>query len=73
MFRAGLCGTGLLPRFGHSADRPLPTREDNGLKKGSGWFRLKIDPSTGVVTEVKLLQSTGVKILDDSAAVAFLQ
>jgi TonB family protein len=42
-------------------------------KKGDGWFRLTIDPATGAVTDVKLLKSTGVKILDDSAAVAFLQ
>jgi TonB family protein len=42
-------------------------------KKGEGWFRLKIDRPTGAVTEVKILKSTGVKILDDSAAVAFMQ
>jgi TonB family protein len=42
-------------------------------KKGSGWFRLTIDRGTGKVTEVKVLKSTGVKILDDSAACAFMQ
>jgi TonB family protein len=42
-------------------------------KKGSGWFRLTIDRPTGKVTEVKVLKSTGVKILDDSAAAAFMQ
>lgn len=42
-------------------------------KKGHGWFRLKIDSATGKITEVKILKSTGVKILDDSAAVAFMQ
>jgi TonB family protein len=42
-------------------------------KKGSGWFRLTIDRATGKVTEVKVLKSTGVKILDDSAACAFMQ
>ena len=42
-------------------------------KKDSGWFRLTIDPATGKVTEVKVLKSTGIKILDDSAAVAFMQ
>jgi TonB family protein len=42
-------------------------------KKGNGWFRLTIDPATGRVTEVKVLKSTGIKILDDSAAVAFMQ
>ena len=42
-------------------------------KKGSGWFRLTIDRPTGKVTEVKVLKSTGVKILDDSAACAFMQ
>jgi TonB family protein len=42
-------------------------------KKGSGWFRLTIDRATGKVTGVKVLKSTGVKILDDSAAAAFLQ
>jgi len=42
-------------------------------KKEDGLFRLNINLLTGVVTEVKVLRSTGVKILDDSAAVAFLQ
>jgi protein TonB len=42
-------------------------------KKGSGWFRLTIDRATGKVTEVKVLKSTGVKILDDNAACAFMQ
>jgi TonB family protein len=42
-------------------------------KKGNGWFRLTIDRATGKVTEVKVLKSTGVKILDDSAACAFMQ
>jgi TonB family protein len=42
-------------------------------KKGSGWFRLTIDRATGKITEVKVLKSTGVKILDDSAACAFMQ
>jgi len=42
-------------------------------KKGSGWFRLTIDRATGKVTEVKVLKSTGVKILDDAAAVTFMQ
>ena len=50
-----------------------PQVAETWRKKGSGWFRLKIDPATGVVTEVKVLQSTGVKILDDSAAVALMQ
>jgi protein TonB len=42
-------------------------------KKGSGWFRLTINRATGKVTEVKVLKSTGVKILDDAAAVTFMQ
>jgi TonB family protein len=42
-------------------------------KKGDGWYRLEIDGTTGAITGVKILQSTGVKILDDSAAVAFMQ
>lgn len=42
-------------------------------KKGSGWFRLTVDRATRKVTEVKVLKSTGVKILDDSAACAFMQ
>lgn len=42
-------------------------------KSGEGCFRLTIDRATGAVTEVKVLKSTGVKILDDSAAAAFLQ
>jgi protein TonB len=50
-----------------------PTIAGTLHKKGSGWFRLNIDPATGKVTEVKVLKSTGIKILDDSAAVAFMQ
>jgi TonB family protein len=42
-------------------------------KKGDGWYRLEIDRTTGAITGVKVLKSTGVKILDDSAAVAFMQ
>ena len=42
-------------------------------KSGEGCFRLTIDRATGAVTEVKVLKSTGVKILDDSAAATFLQ
>jgi TonB family protein len=42
-------------------------------KRGNGLFRLTIDRPTGKVTAVKVLRSTGVKVLDDSAAAAFLQ
>jgi TonB family protein len=42
-------------------------------KKGKGFFRLTIDRPTGAVTEVKVLKSTGVKVLDDSAAAALMQ
>jgi len=42
-------------------------------KQGNGWFRLNIDPATGIATSLKVLKSTGTKILDDSAAVAFMQ
>src|SRR6516162_8429810 len=40
---------------------------------GRGSFRLKIDPKTGEVIEVKVLQSTGHTILNELAAKAFLQ
>ena len=56
--------------------KPLPNYPDTAIsfhKKGIGWFRLQIDMQTGAVREVKVLKSTGVKILDDSAAAAFLQ
>jgi TonB family protein len=55
---------------------PMPNYPDVAAswhKKGSGWFRLTIDLATGRVTEVKVLQSTGAKILDDSVAAALLQ
>jgi TonB family protein len=42
-------------------------------KRGNGLFGLTIDRPTGKVTAVKVLKSTGIKTLDDSAAVAFLQ
>jgi len=56
--------------------KPLPTYPQAAFtwhRQGSGWFRLNIDPATGKVTSVKVLKSTGVKILDDSAAVTFMQ
>jgi len=40
---------------------------------GRGVFLLKIDPKTGDVTEVKVLKSTGYRILNELAAKAFLQ
>ncbi|MBV9670447.1 MAG: energy transducer TonB [Acidobacteriales bacterium] len=40
---------------------------------GRGSFLLKIDPKTGEVAEVKVLQSTGHTILNELAAKAFLQ
>jgi TonB family protein len=55
---------------------PMPKYPKAGStshKHGSGWFRLNIDAATGVVTSVKVLKSTGVTILDDSAAAAFMQ
>lgn len=42
-------------------------------KTGKGWFELKVDRASGKVREIKVLRSTGVKVLDDSAAVALLQ
>jgi TonB family protein len=55
---------------------PVPNYPDSAKafhKKGKGWYKLRIDPATGVVREVTILKSTGVKVLDDSAAAAFLQ
>jgi TonB family protein len=56
--------------------KPLPIYPQAAFtwhKQGSGWFRLNIDRATGKVTSVKVLKSTGVKILDDSTAVTFMQ
>ena len=39
--------------------------------QGKGWFELTIDFTTGHVTRVSVLKSTGSKILDDSAVAAF--
>ncbi len=50
-----------------------PTVAATWHKKGGGWFRLNINPATGSVTDVKVLKSTGTKVLDDSVAVACLQ
>ena len=59
--------------FVKSALPNYPTTAYRFHRQGNGWFRLNIDSATGVVTSVKVLKSTGVKILDDSAAVAFMQ
>lgn len=40
---------------------------------GKGYYLLKINQKTGEVVEVKVLQSTGYKILDELAAKAYLQ
>jgi TonB family protein len=56
--------------------KPLPNYPQAAYtwhRQGSGWFRLNIDPVTGKVTSVKVLKSTGVKMLDDCAAVTFMQ
>ena len=61
---------------GYFVKMPKPNYPKTALalhKKGKGWFRLEIDRATGKITQVKVLKSTGVKILDDSAAVAFMQ
>lgn len=42
-------------------------------KKGKGVYRLKIDQQSGKVIEIKVLKSTGVKSLDDAAALALSQ
>ncbi|MFL6541760.1 MAG: energy transducer TonB [Chthoniobacterales bacterium] len=42
-------------------------------KTGVGTYRITINPQTGAITEVKIVKSTGVKILDDAAAVTLLQ
>jgi TonB family protein len=42
-------------------------------QQGKGWFELTIDFSTGRVQQVKVLKSTGWKLLDDSAVATFLQ
>ena len=66
--------TGNLDSYFHKRHWPNYPRVAAAMhKKGEGWFRLQIDRATGAVTEVKILKSTGVKILDDSAAVAFMQ
>lgn len=60
----------------HFVKKPVPNYPQAAYtwhRQGSGWFRLNIDQATGKVTSVKVLKSTGVKILDDSAAVTFMQ
>ena len=41
--------------------------------RGQGLFRLSFDQKTGLVTEVKVLKSTGHVILNELAAKALLQ
>jgi TonB family protein len=55
--------TGVAPQYSYS-DRA-------GRYQGSGWFGLKLDLSTGDVTNVTVSRSTGFKSLDDSAVSAF--
>jgi TonB family protein len=50
-----------------------PEKAEIFHKTGQGTYRLTINPQTGAVTEVKIVKSTGVKILDDAACVGFLQ
>lgn len=40
-------------------------------RAGKGWFELTVNPSNGNVTQVKIVKSTGVKVLDDAAAASF--
>jgi TonB family protein len=55
---------------------PYPNYPELALlsrRVGKVWFELSIDRQSGKVRQVKVLKSTGVKILDDSVAAAFLQ
>ena len=46
-------------------------REDRGLRhEGEGFFRVAIDPKTGVPTQVSVLKSTGYARLDVAAITA---
>jgi TonB family protein len=40
---------------------------------GKGWFELFIDSASGRVQQVRVVKSTGVKMLDDSAVATLLQ
>ena len=52
---------------------PYPKAARYARQKGKGWFELIIDFPTGRVEQVKVLKSTGSKLLDDSTVATFLQ
>jgi TonB family protein len=42
-------------------------------RAGKGWFELYIDSASGRVQQVRVVKSTGVKMLDDSAVATLSQ
>jgi protein TonB len=50
---------------------PKAVRGDR--RGGKGWFELEIDRVSGRVQQVKVLRSTGVKLLDDSVLASLRQ
>jgi TonB family protein len=56
-------------------DRRFPYDREARMQRmsGTGIFRLGVDPKTGKVTEVAVMQSTGWKHLDQAAAATFIR
>jgi TonB family protein len=50
-----------------------PIDERTNRHQGAGFFRMTIDPKTGLVTQILVETSTGFKALDDSVIHAGLQ
>src|SRR6478735_852159 len=68
------------PPFGttHSYFRymPAPLYPDAALRDrrgGKGWFELKIDRASGRVQQVRVVKSTGVRLLDESVVARLRQ
>jgi outer membrane biosynthesis protein TonB len=54
----------------YSISPDYPHRDRAQHHQGKGYFRLSLDSKTGVVTQVRLLQSTGFPSLDACATAA---
>jgi TonB family protein len=58
--------------FSPLADSPLQSRWDY-LRGGYGWYQLKIDPNTGLVLDVKVVDTTSSARLDQAAKKTLLR
>lgn len=59
--------------FSYMPPPDYPRAARASLQRGKGWFELSVDFVSGRVQQVRVVKSTGYKMLDDSVIAALLQ